>query len=88
MKIEEEQTQNTVNVSLAAVETTQPIEWHLNKKTRTWGRLLLRSAWILRRINRMKKIKRDPGINLKEIIKFDDKEITIDRIVGEELHEA
>jgi hypothetical protein len=36
----------------------------------------------------MKKRTRDPGLELKEIIIVDGKEITIDKIVTEELNEA
>ncbi len=55
-----------MNVSLAAVEITQPIEWHLNRIS-TWG-LLFRTAWILRVLSRIKKKTRNFGIGLKEII--------------------
>ncbi len=46
-EIEEEETKKTTNVSLAAVETTQTIEWHLDRIS-TWGELRSRTAWILR----------------------------------------
>jgi len=86
-KIEEEETKKTANVSLAVVEITQPIEWHLDRVS-TWGQLLFRTAWILRILNRIKKKTRDPGIGLKEIITVAGKEITIDKMAGEELDEA
>ncbi|XP_045023195.1 uncharacterized protein LOC123467282 [Daphnia magna] len=86
-KIEEEETKKTATVSFAAVETAQPIEWYLDK-TSTWTKLLFRTAWVLRALNRMKKRTRDPGLELKEVITVAEKEITIDKIVTEELNEA
>ncbi|XP_045023718.1 uncharacterized protein LOC116934563 [Daphnia magna] len=86
-KIEEEETKKTATVSFAAVETAQPIEWYLDK-TSTWTKLLFRTAWVLRALNRMKKRTRDPGLELKEVITVAGKEITIDKIVTEELNEA
>ncbi|XP_045023784.1 uncharacterized protein LOC123468396 [Daphnia magna] len=46
------------------------------------------NAWVLRALNRMKKRTRDPGLELKEVITVAGKEITIDKIVTEELNEA
>jgi hypothetical protein len=86
-KIEEEETKKTATVSFAAIETAQPMEWHLEKIS-TWTKLLFRTAWINRALNRMRKRTRGPGLELKEIIIVAGEEITIDKIVTEELNEA
>ena len=96
-EIEQEATGKVVNVSLA-VAVNRKFEWNIERIS-SWNRLLRRTAWIFRFINRCRKKKRDPVIGFTKTITIKnhnknksqrkpDKTVTIARMSEEELDEA
>jgi hypothetical protein len=87
-EIEAEANGKIVSVAAVIIDPVQPIEWHLDKISK-WQKLLRRTAWILRFINRIRKREWIPQEEiLQEVIPVNGKEITVDQMTVSELHEA
>jgi hypothetical protein len=52
-EIEAEANGKIVSVAAAIIDPVQPIEWHLDKISK-WQKLLRRTGWIVRFINRIR----------------------------------
>jgi hypothetical protein len=81
--------------SAAAITINKKFDWSLERIS-TWNRLLRRTAWIFRFIQRCRNKKRNPGVGLTEVVKIKDytkdksqrkpdKEATIARMSGDEV---
>ena len=91
-EIEAEARSSTITVIAAAIAPIEPITWNLERIS-TWKKLVRRTVWINRGIRRLlshaeQQKRQTPELGPTEPIRVNGKEIQVEKLSPEELHEA